>query len=352
MDIQEMSLKQKIGQVCMIGVKGEELQAETVNMLTNYHIGSVLLTEKNMQQPKQVHKITQNLQSYAGKVPLFIATEQGGGEQSSISKGVTQSPDQRTLGQINNRLYTRQIAQVVSEELRAMGVNFNLYPSANIADTESTSFGANNKYTTKHVVAAVQGCNKENVIATVRNFPGTGDQRANITASLSEIGPFYKTALQPFIKAIEAGAQCITITNESVPSTESTEPAVFSSIIVQKLLREKLGFEGIIMTESLEQITNEVSIEEAAIRSLEAGVDLLLLPHDESEQIPIVRAIEDAVVNERISEDQINQAVTRILQVKQAFSVDELVDYDRDQFRKQWSQKLETLLQEKAAVKG
>src|SRR5699024_317749 len=118
MDIQEMSLKQKIGQVCMIGVKGEELQAETVNMLTNYHIGSVLLTEQNMQQPKQVHKITQNLQSYAGKVPLFIATEQGGGEQSSISKGVTQSPDQRTLGQINNRLYTRQIAQVVSEELR------------------------------------------------------------------------------------------------------------------------------------------------------------------------------------------------------------------------------------------
>src|SRR5699024_7000629 len=219
-------------------------------------------------------------------------------------------------------------------------------------DTESTSFGANNKYTTKHVVAAVQGCNKENIIATVRNFPGTGNQRANITASLSEIGPFYKTALQPFIKAIEAGAPCITITNKSISSTESAEPAVFSSVIVQKLLREKLGFEGIIMTESIEQIINEVSIEEAAIRSLEAGVDLLLLPHNETKQIAVIHAIEEAVFNGRISEAQINQALTRILHVKQAFSVDELVDYDRDQFRKQWSQKLETLLQEKAAVKG
>src|SRR5699024_12582672 len=103
-------------QVCIIGVKGEELQAETVNMLTNYHIGSVLLTGENLQQPKQVHKFTQNLQSYAAKVPLFIATEQGGGEQSSISKGVTQSPDQRTLGQINNSLYTRKIEHVVSDE--------------------------------------------------------------------------------------------------------------------------------------------------------------------------------------------------------------------------------------------
>src|SRR5699024_8518788 len=161
MDIEAMTLREKIGQLCMFGNNGTTLEAETINMLTNFHVGNILLTKNNASKPKQLHHLTQNAQAYAGKYPLFIAMEQAGGEQNSLTNGVTISPNQQTLSQINNRLYTRQIAQIVSEELTAMGVNMNLYPKANIAADDATSYGASNKYTTRHVVAAIQGCHKE-----------------------------------------------------------------------------------------------------------------------------------------------------------------------------------------------
>lgn len=350
MDIPSLSLEEKIGQLCMIGLEGDFLQAETENMLTNYHIGSVVIRGKNTKSPKQLHHLTQTLQAYAKKSALFIAMQQGGGEQNSLNKGITINPDQRTLGAINNPLYTRQITQVIAEELHEMGINMNLYPSLNISEVEDTSYGANIKYTTKHGVAAIQGSHKVNIIAAIQDFPGTGNLQANIDASLSHIGPFHQTALQPFIKAIEAGGQVISIANALTTHTDFTVPAVLSDTIVQKLLREKLGYQGIIMTDNLQdvQITRLLSVEEAAVRALEAGVDLLLIPDHELEQIAVVEAIHSAVATGRLSEARIDASVARILQVKQAFAVGEFIDFDREQFRKQWSRKLEHLLIEKA----
>lgn len=352
MDIEAMTLREKIGQLCMFGINGTTLQAETINMLTNFHVGNILLTKNNASKPKQLHHLTQNAQAYAGKYPLFIAMEQAGGEQNSLTNGVTISPNQQILGQINNRLYTRQIAQVVSEELTAMGVNMNLYPKANIAADDATSYGASNKYTTRHVVAAIQGCHKENVVATVRDFPGTGDLQVNINASLTHEGRLYKTALQPFIKAIDAGADVMTMTNEFTIYSEVPEPTVFSPLATQLLLREKLGFEGVIMTEDLldEKITTYTTPAEAAIRSLEAGVDMIVAGHHETEQINILEAINEAVKSGRITEERIDASLERILHLKEDFIPNRFVDYDGDAFRKQWSVKLENLLTEKALV--
>src|SRR5690625_14575 len=350
MDIQSMTLREKIGQLCMIGLEGETLQAETMNMLHNFYIGSVFLTNNNVKHPKQVHHLAQNLQSYAGDIPLFIAIKQGGGTENSLTNGVTLGPDQQTLGHINNQLYTRQINQVVNEELQAMGINMNLYPHANIAEDQTTSFGADSNYTTKHVVAAIQGSHQSNVIAAVQDFPGVGDLQTNIDASLTHIGPFRKTALHPFIKAIEANAQMISISSELTAHSDFTVPAVLSEVIVQKLLRGKLGYDGVIMTNNLQDplITEQHTVEEAAIRALEAGVDLLVLGSEDTEQIAVLEAINEAVKAGRISEKRIDESVERIVQVKQAFHLREFIHFDRDQFRKQWSIKLETLLEEKA----
>lgn len=350
MDLEMMSLREKIGQLCMFGIDGRTHQAETINLLTNYHVGNILLSKQNVKNPKQVHHLTQNLQAYADEYPLLIAMEQAGGEENSLTKGVTLSPNQQTLGQINNRLYTRQIAQVVSEELRAMGVNMNIYPKANIAENVPTSYGASNKYTARHVVAAVQGCHKENVLATVRDFPGIGDLRVNVNASITHEGRLYKTALHPFMKAIEAGAEVITITNELTSYSETTEPTLFSPLVVQMLLREKLEFTGVVMTEDLldEKITTYVSPAEAALRSIEAGADLLVLSHNETEQINVLEAINEAVKSERITEDRIDASLKRVLRLKENFITNRYVDFNQDVFRDQWSVKLETLLLEKA----
>src|SRR5699024_8438881 len=257
------------------------------------HVGNILLTKNNASKPKQLHHLTQNAQAYAGKYPLFIAMEQAGGEQNSLTNGVTISPNQQTLGQINNRLYTRQIAQIVSEELTAMGVNMNIYPKANIAADDATSYGASNKYTTRHVVAAIQGCHKENVVATVRDFPGTGDLQVNINASLTHEGRLYKTALQPFIKAIDAGADVMTMTNALTNHEEVAEPNDLEALPTLLLLRQKLGFGGVTMPEdSLDgKRTTYTPPAEAAIRSLQAGVEMIVMSYNEAEQINVLEAI-------------------------------------------------------------
>lgn len=336
MDIESMTLREKIGQLCMFGVSGTTHEAETINMLTNYHVGNILLTKNNANKPKQLHLLTQNLQAYAGEFPLFIAMEQAGGEESSLTNGVTLSPNQQTLGQINNRLYTRQIAQVVSEELTAMGVNMNFYPNANITENDPTSYGASTKYTTRHVVAAIQGCHKENVVATVRNFPGTGDLQVNVNASITHEGRLYQTALQPFIKAIEAEANVITITNELTTYSEETEPTLFSPLVVQLLLRERLGFDGVIMTEDLldEKVTAYTTPAEAAIRSLEAGVDMLVLSHNETEQINVLEAINEAVKSGKITEERIDESLERILRLKEEFITNRFITYNQEALRK------------------
>ena len=350
MDLEAMTLREKVGQLCMFGINGTALEADTINMLTSFHVGNILLTKDNARKPKQLHDLTQNAQAYAGEYPLFIAMEQAGGEQNSLTNGVTLSPNQQTLGHINNRLYTRQIAQVISEELTAMGIHMNLYPKANIAADDETSYGASNKYTTRHVVAAIQGCRKENVVATVRDFPGTGDLQVNINASITHEGRLYKTALQPFIKAIETGADVITMTNEYTIYSDVPEPTAFSPLATQLLLREKLGFEGVIMTEDLldEKITTYTSPAEAAIRSLEAGVDMIVMSYNEAEQINVLEAINEAVKSGRITEERIDASLERILHLKADVVTNRYVTYDRDAFRNQWSVKLENLLTEKS----
>lgn len=351
MDIQALTLEEKIGQLCMIGIEGESLQAETENLLTNYFVGNVIITDKNTRNPKQVHRLTQNLQSYAKNAALLIAMQQSGGEQNSLTKGVTLNPNQHTLGKINNRLYTRQIAQVVGDEMREMGLNMNLTPSLNLSEHDPTSFGENIRYTAKHGVETIRGYHKANVVAAVQDFPGVGDLQAHINASLTHIGPLRQSALQPFIQAIEADAHVISVANGLTTHTDYKVPAVLSDVIVQKLLREKLGYEGVIMTDNLqdEEITIHHSVDEAAVRALEAGVDLLLLPESNMEQISVLEAIKTAVETGRLSEGRIEASVARILHVKDAFAAKELVTFDRDQFRKQWSLKLENLLDEKAA---
>lgn len=350
MDIQSLTLEEKIGQLCMIGITGKTLQAETENMLANHHVGNIVIRNENTNNPKQLHHLTQNLQSYAKNASLLIAMHQGGGKQNSLHKGVTLSPDQHTLGTINNRLYTRQISQVVGEEMHEMGLNMNLAPSLNLSEKDVNSFGDNIQYTAKHGVEMIRGYHKANIIAAVQSFPGVGELQAHINASLTHIGPFRKSALQPFIQAIEANAQVISVANELTTHSDFTIPAVLSEVIIQKLLREKLGYEGVIMTNNLqdEQITIHHPVEEAAVRAIEAGVDLVLIPESDVEQIAVLNAIKEAVVTGRISEQRIDASVARILQVKETFAVNELIDFDREQFRKQWSVKLETLLEEKA----
>src|SRR5690625_5570499 len=128
----------------------------------------------------------------------------------------------------------------------------------------------------------------------------------------------------------------INISSELTAHSDFTIPAVLSEVIIKKLLREKLGYDGIIMTNNLQDplITEQYTVEEAAIRALEAGVDLLVLSSEDTEQIDVLEEINESVIAGRISEERIDKYIERIVQLKQDFDLREFIHFDRSEERR------------------
>src|SRR5690625_3388790 len=126
MDLKSMSIEEKVGQLFMVGFDGYEANGDIINLITKYNVSGICYFSRNLKDPKQVHTLSTKLQSYAKKdFPLFLTIDQEGGMVNRLTEGITISPSNMALGALNNRVYTKRIAEIVAQELRAMGVNMN-----------------------------------------------------------------------------------------------------------------------------------------------------------------------------------------------------------------------------------
>src|SRR5690625_1386862 len=138
MNLESFTLEEKVGQLFMVGFNGLEPNGDIINLITKYHVGGICYFSRNLKTPKQVHKLSTELQSYANiKTPLFLSIDQEGGMINRITEGITVSPNNMALGAINNRLYTKQIAEIVARELGAMGINMNFRSEEHTSELQS-----------------------------------------------------------------------------------------------------------------------------------------------------------------------------------------------------------------------
>jgi beta-N-acetylhexosaminidase len=307
-------------------------------MIQKYHLGGLILVgfsaddptstnqaTTNVDNPKQITALTGGLQQAAGgQAPIFIGTDQEFGPVTRIKNGVTLLPSAMALGAGGNPAATQQGWKVAGDELRAMGLNVDFAPDADVLGTAdggvigSRSFGSDPKAVGDQVAASVRGLQAAGVAATLKHFPGHGSTASDSHTDLPMISKskadLDKVDLAPFKSGIDAGAQMVMSGHLDVKSIEPGVPASFSHKALVDVLRGQLGFKGVVVSDALNMAPAEKwPAGEAAVRALNAGNDLLLMPPDVG---GAYQGLLDGLHTGSLKKDRLVEAVTRDLTLR------------------------------------
>jgi beta-N-acetylhexosaminidase len=330
-----MSLEQQIGQLFMVGFQGEEPSREMVELIHRWHVGGVILFSRNIRDARQTLELTTRLQGLARQAghqyPLLIATDQENGMVRRLGPDATLFPGNMALGATGSEQLTHDVAQASGRELLALGINMNLAPVADVNNNPDNpvvgvrSFGEDAALVARLTAAAVRGYQSAGVVATLKHFPGHGDTATDSHLALPVI-PYgldrlNAVELVPFRAGIAAGAECVMTAHIALPALVPVAPlpATLAPFILQDLLRQQLGFAGVIVSDCLEMsaISKTVGTAEGALLALQAGVDLVLVSHRADRQRASIERARAAVKAGHISAERIGQSVERVLRLNQ-----------------------------------
>lgn len=326
-----MTLRQQVGQLLMIGFAGHELSRDTRSWIREYRPGGVILFSRNLVDPQQIARLTSSLQSYADPLPLLIAIDQEGGRVSRLPNSFTIFPSAAQVAECESLNLAYQSACVTARELRAVGINMNMAPVLDINTNPQNpiigdrAFGNTTEVVCGYAEAILTGFHDHGVVACGKHFPGHGDTSKDSHVELPVVNldkqRIYETELQPFRHAIRHGLPAIMTAHVRYPALDPACPATLSHPILTGMLRQELGFDGLILTDDLEMqaIIDHFSIGEAAVRSLEAGADILLICHQLERQTEAVLAVEKAIQDKRLTQDRLQESVARVKRVKERY---------------------------------
>ena len=324
-----------IGQKILLAFRGKEPTPEIITALLTYKPGGLtLFRHLNIVHPIQLRQLTDALQSLARKFDLpalLIATDQEGGQLTTIGGGATQLPGNMALGAIGSTQLARKAGEVLGCELAAMGININYAPVCDVNINPQNpvigirSFGEDPTCVATLAGAMIEGIQSLGVAAAAKHFPGHGDTDGDSHYDLPSVPHplerLQKVEFPPFQAAIEAGVKLVMTAHLALPALDGRDapPATLSHKILQKLLREELGFKGVIVTDAMDMkaIRQGEALGEEAVRAAAAGADLLLLTSDPDDQRRVYESLLNALQRGRLDPDFITTSVERILSLKQ-----------------------------------
>lgn len=338
--IAEMSVRDKVAQMLMIGFHGRSIaeSPELATMVGEYHVGGLVMLEANAHDPAQVQGLTGELQALATSsgagIPLFISINHEGGIVIRITEGITEFPGNMAVGATGQPQNAYLAAALGAEELRAMGINMNLAPVLDINDNPlnpiigTRSFGASDQMVAEYGRLAVQGMQEQGVIAIAKHFPGHGgvavDSHGALPVIEASADALWQHELVPFRAAVEQGVAGIMTAHISIPALDATgRPATLSPEILTGLLREQMGYDGLIMTDSLGMagVSQNRGQVQAAVEAVQAGADILLSTSPMDAHIAIVQTLTGSVQRGEIPLERIDRSVMRILKAKAAYGL-------------------------------
>ncbi len=331
-----MSLEEKIGQMVIIGFKGYDADANTASLIEDKHIGGIILFERNIENDKQLVDLNNQLKSLNkdNKLPLFISADHEGGRIARLPARATDFPSNLTIGKKNSSDLSYQVGQVLGSEMAAYGFNLDFAPVADIfSNPKNTvigdrSFGKDPDTVSGLAVATMKGIKSQGVVPVVKHFPGHGDtavdSHVDLPVSYKSMKQLKSFELLPFESAIDQGADMMMVAHIKLPEIDKTGlPASLSHAVITGLLRDDLGFKGVVITDDLEMgaIAKHYGTGDAAVKAVEAGADMVLVCHTYESQTEAIDAIAKAVKNGQISEERIDESVKHIVMLKQKYKL-------------------------------
>lgn len=327
-----MSPERRIGQLFMAGFDGLKPTPDIVSLIQQWHIGGIILFTRNIRDKRQTADLTSALQRIAREAghpyPLLIAIDQENGLVRRLGPDSTSFPGNMALGAIGSEETAFAVARATGEELRALGINMNLAPVADVNNNPANpligvrSFGEDPEQVARLVAASVRGYAAAGVIASLKHFPGHGDTAVDSHLAMPvvsfDLERLEQVELVPFRRGIAAGAPCVMTAHMLLSRLDPDLPATLSPAVVRGLLRERLGFDGVAMTDCLEMqaISDGVGVPQGAVLALAAGIDLVLISHRHDRQMASIEAAHQAVAKGVLAEADIRQAAERLLRLK------------------------------------
>jgi beta-N-acetylhexosaminidase len=338
-----MTVEEKVGQLFMIYSTEPYFDAQLQAAILEDHVGGVILFAPNVEYPAQVAELVNNAQiaatSSGAGIPLLVAIDQEGGLISRLwEEGFTQFPAPMAVGATGNPDDARLVASTMAAEMRALGINMNLAPVLDVNSNPlnpvigTRAFGGNPEVVVQMGLPAIETLRQQRIIATAKHFPGHGDTDVDshhgLPTILHPLDRLWAVELAPFQAAIDAGVDVIMTAHVAVPAVAPPGvPATLSSDVLEGLLRDQMGFTGVIATDSLgmDALSEMYGTSQSAELAFRAGADLLMFGKDPGHTPDEARAayahVLGAVESGEIPMERVDASVRRILALKQRYGL-------------------------------
>ena len=324
--VESMSQTEKLGQMVMIGIQGTKVDDDSLYMLNQYHMGGVILFDRNMDSLEQVKQLTSDLQAQSNeKVPLFIGIDEEGGDVVRMAEKLTPPPSQKEIGATGDIEQARTWAIKTAKSLKDMGINVNFAPVADVGSNDKRSYSTDTNTVIDFVRAATKGYQQENIIYSLKHFPGIGKGKVDSHVDSSNIDVVKEVLMTediiPFKTIIDENDPndyFILVSHLKYPALDEECPASLSSKIMTDLLRNEFGYKGIIITDDMEMgaVANHNDFRSIGVKAVKAGADIVLVCHEYEHQQEVYLGLLDAVNSGEISQERIDESVKRIIKVK------------------------------------
>ena len=323
-------LRRRIGQLVIAGFGGLSLPAELRSLAGDAGLGGVILFGRNIEAPEQVAEVACAAQALPGELPPWVSVDQEGGRVARLGAPFTCWPPMRALGRGDPALAAR-FGRAMARELRAVGVTLDYAPVLDV-DTNADNpvigdraLSGDAEQVARLGATVVEALQGGGVAACGKHFPGHGDTDADSHAELPVVSHasdrLRAVEQQPFRAAAAAGVATIMTAHVLYPALDDSLPATLSPRILG-VLRDELAFDGLLLSDDLEMaaIARHHTLEEAAVRAVEAGCDMVLLcGADTDRQAAAIEALIHAVEQERLPRARLEEALARQERVKARF---------------------------------
>ena len=335
-----MTLEQKAAQLFVItpdaltGVQGATKAGDSTKAAyTQYPVGGLIYMAANLTGTDQTTEMLSNMKNYSQEItglPIFLGVDEEGGTVARIASnsafGVTDVGNMSDVGATGDAQNAFNAGSTIGAYLSTLGFNVDFAPVADVLSNpdntvmKDRSFGSDSQLVADMVCSEMQGLSEYQVLSVVKHFPGqgaaAGDSHDGAVSTDKTLDELMSNELVPFQQAINNGASIIMVGHISTPSiTGDDTPASVSSAMITDVLRNQMGFHGVVITDAMNMsaITDKYSSADAAVAAINAGADMILMPEDFN---AAYQGIIDAVNNGTITEERLNESVARIIKVK------------------------------------
>jgi beta-N-acetylhexosaminidase len=331
-----LTLEQKIGQLFFVGLPSVELDDTAKELLREINAGGICLFQRNCREPAQIRKLLDDLRSFLPIQPI-LSLDQEGGLVDRLRRIIEPMPAASSLKSLDE---VKKLAEITAEVVSILGFNTNFAPVVDVVDEErgkfqnglqSRAFGKSKEDVIEFAGGYLETLQKNNILGSIKHFPGLGAAQIDSHEDLPSVNiskdEFYAVDQFPYKEILKTGSvHCVMVAHAAFPNLDLQEtdsagkllPSSLSFNIITKLLREKLGFQGLVVTDDMEMgaIMQNYGIGEACKMAIKAGQDMLLICANGDVMREGFQAVLQAVKSGEISETRIEESLQRIAKFK------------------------------------